>query len=880
MKKTQTRALFFALFSTLVLGACSNYLIENPRTGSGGVLTDIPEGYGAVEIRLNQGVAKTIIPTVDLSSLYLKYVFIKDEGSPAEEIPVGGVFILEPGTYTLEVSAFADEPCTELVARGEADAAFTISVGVTAEPVNVTLRPVASEGTGSLEFILTYPAGTTVETLTLTRITGGEEPVDLKTEGTASGTDLSGTKSNIPAGYYLLRAELKNSAGTSGRSEVVHIYQNLTAEVTYVFDADDFRVYRVTSNGDSGPGTLRQALTDVQAVAVGPQTIQVVLEPGAVIELASALPWITKSITVEGNGVTLTRAASWTASSNTSQLLYINSSAAIVNIRRVRFKDGLATDYGAAIRNSGTLTLESCIFSGNRTTENYASGGAVYSTNTLTIRGCTFYNNSSSYYGGAVDFSASGKTLTLEGNLFYGNTAVVSVVYRNSGTVDASYNVVDVDLGTTNAQAGWAAGTGDLSIGAVPPVSGKSFKLLYGSGAAGKLTSLPANYPATDFYGDPISTGGAAGAVQAFTANQSGYYYLEYSQNNTLLGTVTPDSTLDVDGLYQGSLTLTATSNSGYSFRYWLVNGVMARANPLSLSGHSQVQAVFGRAVTVDTFTDGSGAAATPGTLRYALTNAQDDDDITFSGVPGTTIELESALPRITKSITIEGNGVTLTRAASWTASDTTSQLLYIDSSSATVSIRRVRFKDGLATSSGGAIQNRGGALTLESCIFSGNRGTASNASGGAIYSNKTLTIRGCTFYNNTSSGYGGAVLFSSGSGKTLTLEGNLFYGNTATLYYPVVWCANGTTSASYNVVDVALVAGISGAGFSATTGNTTFSNLSITGFPFDADFVPVAELQSPGVLPSTAPADFPATDFNGTTRTFPGAPGAVAKVP
>jgi hypothetical protein len=101
MKKTQTRALFFALFITLILGACSNYLIENPRTSPDGVLTDIPEGYGAVEIRLNQGTAKTVIPTVNLSSLYLQYWFTKGEGSPAEKTPADGVFILEPGVWSI-----------------------------------------------------------------------------------------------------------------------------------------------------------------------------------------------------------------------------------------------------------------------------------------------------------------------------------------------------------------------------------------------------------------------------------------------------------------------------------------------------------------------------------------------------------------------------------------------------------------------------------------------------------------------------------------------------------------------------------------------------------------------------------------------------------
>jgi hypothetical protein len=86
-----------------------------------------------------------------------------------------------------------------------------------------------------------------------------------------------------------------------------------------------------------------------------------------------------------------------------------------------------------------------------------------------------------------------------------------------------------------------------------------------------------------------------------------------------------------------------------------------------------------------------------------------------------------------------------------------------------------------------------------------------------------------------------------------------------------------GPVDASYNVVDVALGTGSAQAGLAAGTGDTTFALLGIAGDPFNTTtFEPVTALRSPGVLPSTRPADFPETDFNGATRNFPGAPGAV----
>jgi hypothetical protein len=106
-------------------------------------------------------------------------------------------------------------------------------------------------------------------------------------------------------------------------------------------------------------------------------------------------------------------------------------------------------------------------------------------------------------------------------------------------------------------------------------------------------------------------------------------------------------------------------------------------------------------------------------------------------------------------------------------------------------------------------------------------------------------------------------------------MTGNLFYGNTASNAGPVVYRNSVTlTSNGYNVSDATLVTGIYGAETTTPT-DTTFATLGITGDPFNTTtFEPVTELRN--VLPSTAIANFPATDFNGNARTWPGAPGAV----
>jgi predicted outer membrane repeat protein len=201
----------------------------------------------------------------------------------------------------------------------------------------------------------------------------------------------------------------------------------------------------------------------------------------------------------------------------------ITAAAGSVTISRLWFKDGGGASYnnygGAISIDTGTLTLESCIFSGNQT--GYP-GGAISNRGTLNVKGCTFVSNSSPSYNGGAIYSSSG-TLTLTGNLFYGNTAnSYPVVYRGGGTVSSGgYNVVDVALGGGSAYSGWTAVTGDTTIEDLlganttsPFIDIDTLDLAPKS----ELSIIPAdfadNMPATDFYGNTRTWPGAPGAVK------------------------------------------------------------------------------------------------------------------------------------------------------------------------------------------------------------------------------------------------------------------------------------------------------------------------------------------------------------------------------
>jgi predicted outer membrane repeat protein len=318
--------------------------------------------------------------------------------------------------------------------------------------------------------------------------------------------------------------------------------------------------------------------------------------------------------------------------------------------------------------------------------------------------------------------------------------------------------------------------------------------------------------------------------------------------------------TAHYDGHPDGEVTL-ISQITGYD-----KNKVGEQEVTVTYKGQTDTFTVTVKAITV---TVSSNADTGAGSLRQAITSAAAGNIIVFDPTVK-TIELASKL-EIRKSLTIEGNGVTLTPAAGWTAGPATPLMDIYFTGDGTITVRRVHFKDGRGTGSGGAVYNLGGNLTFESCIFSGNSTDSTTAYGGAIYNSGTgtLSVKGCTFYEN-SSRTGGAIY----SGGTLTLTGNLFYGNTATNLCPVVYVRSdgGTvTSNGYNVVDVTLGTANTESGWASATGDTYRAT---SPFSSTTTFEPVSAVRS--IIPQPFASSMPATDFNGVARTYPGAPGAV----
>ncbi|GHV72369.1 hypothetical protein FACS1894201_01150 [Bacteroidia bacterium] len=619
----------------------------------------------------------------------------------------------------------------------------------------------------------------------------------------------------------------------------------------------------VTSVADSGAGTFREALTSLLAgdTALIRFADSLTGKTIFVKDYIGEIPENVSVVTIEGNGVTLSGGGTL----NIAFLIGddILPSSAEININRMHF-----TGFQTVLQMvAGHARFTSCIFSNNpNASPNVYAGGAIYQfAGRLEVIGCTFYGNEGGISGGAIGVqNGYGAELILMGNVFYENTAsgnggTIGAVRKTSGdtVISGGYNVYDAPskYGTTSEAFDPFTAAKDTFV-TVPLISTVSYKPLYNGIVNGLITTLPANYPTVDFYGDTIVAPAAAGAVQTPTADG---YHLTYTAKGPGTVLVTSGS-IDEDGLTtNGNITFQATVDTGASnvFGYWTVNGDRqlepSTTLNVAMNEKKNVEAIFHRKVLVTNTID-SKTENVAGSLRSAVTNLQDYDWIQFAdSLSGQTIVLDSALPNITKNLIIEGNGIVLSGNNQY-------RLFYI-LTNVNANISNVHFTNGnIVNSVGGAILCSG-HLNLQSCIFSNNT-SASN--GGAIYSQMgSLVVSGSTFYNNGATNAG--AIYVNGYRKT-TLLGNVFFDNTPNNVYKSTSTVVPPVYSAYNV-------------YNGTDGGTNYplgvGDSVVTVNPLNTiTFVPtVAGRVVLNRVPSHL-ANFPATDFNGVVR---GAPTTLA---
>jgi len=201
--------------------------------------------------------------------------------------------------------------------------------------------------------------------------------------------------------------------------------------------------FTVTNRNDSGPGSLRQAVLDANADLATTHTITFQSGLTGTITLVNGEIAITGRMTINGPGQNVL-----TISGNrTSRVFYVTSAG--VTLQGLTIKEGgnsSLNDNGGGIYNSGVLTLNHLIMSGNtgvyggaiynRSVYNLGvltlnniivsgneareKGGGIYNDNRLTVSSSTVSNNTAASYGGGI---YNGSTLTVSNSTVSGNTA-------------------------------------------------------------------------------------------------------------------------------------------------------------------------------------------------------------------------------------------------------------------------------------------------------------------------------------------------------------------------------------------------------------------------------------------------------------------------
>ncbi len=225
-----------------------------------------------------------------------------------------------------------------------------------------------------------------------------------------------------------------NSENNSGNTltTVVSCFTNLT----------------VTTNADSGAGSLRQAILDICPGGTIGFDMNQVTSP---IALTSAELVINKDLTILGPGANMLTVQRSTAGGTPNFRVFNVNSGKTVSISDLTMSNGSVTDQGGGIHNSGTLTLRSCVVSGNQVTGSPVHGGGINNDGTVTVLNSTISGNSSlgaQGFGGGI-YNLGG--LNLINSTISGNSAGNSgggIFVASPGTVNVTNTTIAANIGS------------------------------------------------------------------------------------------------------------------------------------------------------------------------------------------------------------------------------------------------------------------------------------------------------------------------------------------------------------------------------------------------------------------------------------------------
>ncbi|MEW4491085.1 right-handed parallel beta-helix repeat-containing protein [Thalassoglobus sp. JC818] len=627
--------------------------------------------------------------------------------------------------------------------------------------------------------------------------------------------------------------------------------------------------FTVTTLADSGAGSLRDAIDQANSNP-GNDSIEFDASLSGEITLSSGeltLSDTSGDITISGRG-----ASQLTISGNGNSRVFNIESGVFANISGLTISNGQA-EKGGGISNSGTLTLNNTIISGNTATTNYGGGilnegnmnvvnstlsgnsvsvaygysvgggAAIFNSGALSILSSTLSGNTAHSLNGGGVYNASRASLTITGSTFSGNVA--------DGGGGAIFNTDVVQLinstltgNSANFGGGIDSSDGELTI-TNSTISGNTANAEDFGGAINYSGTLIMNNSilANSTNGLDLSHGGAihssSGSNNLVENGDIGGLSNTITGQDPMLGSLSdnggPTQTL---ALLEGSSAINAGNNSlavefgttalttdqrGLGFRR-ITDGTV----DIGAFEYESGPPIF----TVTNLND-SGDGSLRDAIEQANSNAGRETIVFDSSLSGqiTLTSGQLILSDTTGTISLEGLGANLL-----TITGSNLSRIFEVQAGVTATISGVTISDGYAQY-GGGVRNDG-ILTIAASTISGNtaQGPSAGGLGGGVYNSldATLTIVNSTVSGNTVVNGSGGGVFNHGS---LTVTNSTISGNTATgnngggiVNYGSATVTS--TTISGNSIDDAGGAGIGNAG-TLVLNNTIIAN-SLSGFDLD----------------------------------------------
>lgn len=455
------------------------------------------------------------------------------------------------------------------------------------------------------------------------------------------------------------------------------------------------------------------------------------------------------SVTFNGNNVGEMGGAIYTQSSATT---------AVRTLSDCTFAGNYAIDRGGAIAtfDPQQLTVTNCTFSNNSALSTF--GGAVYgqggvTTDVRTFTGCTFNDNFSASVGGAIcDFSPD--PLKVTNSSFTNNTASTerggAIYVQGSDTINIATREItgSTFTGNSSADAGGAVNfTDNINV----TITGSTFTGNVAQQQGGAIS-----------FNDVLDQLGAVRNISSCTFNGN--------ISNNRGGAI---SDFDPDQLTINNCTFTANT------------AAVNYGGALYLQGGDATVGFGQRNISNSTFSNNS-AASVGGAIAELSGNSIDMKGTSIigntAGANGGGIYLQAGTTATVRTFTdvLIDNNVGTHGGGLYTTGD--SQLTFTRS--------RFSANTSTAVSGGGLALNglsAGSAVTIDSCLFVGNKVTTSGYSGGGIgLATSTtpfaapVTITNTTITGNSSATHGGAIRGFGNFTGVLTIQNSTVAGNTS----------------------------------------------------------------------------------------------------